>query len=60
MTDYAYNTANALVGKKIRAIELSGYHVRLTCADDTVLEYDASDGGYSCWSVILPDGSVVS
>lgn len=60
MTDYAYRSANAFVGKKIRALELSGYHVRLTCTDDTVLEYEASDGGYSCWTVKLPDGRVVT
>lgn len=60
MTEYAYKTANALVGKKIRALELNGHYVHLTCADGTVLDYDASDGGYSCWTVTLPDGTVVT
>lgn len=59
MTDYAFKTANALIGKKIRALELDGHYVKLTCTDDTVLEYEASDGGYSCWSVRLPDGRTV-
>lgn len=60
MTDYAFKTANALIGKKIRAPELDGHYVRLTCTDGTVLKYKASDGGYSCWGVTLPDGTVVS
>ena len=60
MTDYAYKSASAFIGKKIRALELSGYCVRLTCADSTVLEYEAFDGGASCWCVKLPDGRVVT
>lgn len=59
MTDYAHKTAAALVGKRIRALELSGFSVRITCDDGTCLEYEASDGGCSCWTVTLPDGRVV-
>lgn len=59
MTDYAYKTANALIGKKIRALEIDGFRIWLTCDDGTRLEYMASDGGYSCWTATLPDGRVV-
>ena len=60
MTNYARKTANALIGKRIKALELDGSYVRLTCDDNTVLDYSASDGGYSCWTVTLPDGRDVT
>ena len=41
------------VGKKIKDIFVSGYYVELLMEDDTKLEYNASDGGYSLWEITI-------
>ncbi len=43
---------NGFVGKTIKEIYVDGYHVTIRTADGFILNYDASDGGYSTWEVI--------
>ena len=43
-----------LIGKTIKAIDIDGYGLLITFSDGTILEYDASDGGYSCWGITEP------
>ena len=38
-----------LIGKVIIDAEITGYGVTLKLNDGTILEYNASDGGYSTW-----------
>ena len=42
---------NMLIGKKIREIEVNGFEIRLVTEDGIVLDYNASDGGYSSWEI---------
>ena len=40
-----------LVGKTITKAEVDGYGVRLYFDDNMIFDFDASDGGYSCWEL---------
>lgn len=40
------------INKRIKDIYLDGYCVELLLKDNTKLEYDASDGGYSSYRII--------
>ena len=40
-----------MIGKRIQNIEVNGYKVRIVLEDGICLDYDASDGGYSCWDI---------
>lgn len=43
------------INKRIKDIYLDGYCVELLLEDNTKLEYDASDGGYSSYRIIKGD-----
>ena len=51
MDDYENWTAEKLEGKTIKTAEVTGGMIRMEFTDGTKFSYDASDGGYSCWSV---------
>lgn len=40
-----------LQGKVIKSIEIDGYGILLVTEDGYCLDYCASDGGYSRWSI---------
>lgn len=40
-----------LVGETIVKAEVGGYGIKLTFENNYVFDYDASDGGYSCWEI---------
>lgn len=40
-----------LKGKVIKSIELDGHGILLVTEDGYCLDYHASDGGYSSWSI---------
>lgn len=42
---------NMLIGKKIKEIEVNGFEIHLVTEDGIVLDYSASDGGYSNWEI---------
>ena len=44
-----HNRDNELIGKTIINAEVNCYGIRLWFDDDTIFDFDASDGGYSCW-----------
>ena len=50
-TEYQTNSAEILIGKTIKEIEVSGYGIYLKTTDGIVLDYSSSDGGYSCWEI---------
>lgn len=56
---YAENTNLWLVGKTIRKADISGHGMVLEFEDGTNLNYEASDGGYSCWGLHTADGNHV-
>ena len=39
------------INKKIKDIKIDGYGIELLLEDDILLIYNASDGGYSTWSI---------
>ena len=43
----------ALIGKTINSAIVNGYEVVLCFDDDTIFNYDASDGGYSSYELTL-------
>jgi len=45
------NMANVLIGKKIKSIKVDGFEVKITFTDGTIFEYNASDAGYSSWTI---------
>ena len=51
MTDYEKRTKEALEGRRIVKAEVDGFVVRLVLDDNSVFDYEASDGGYSCWEL---------
>ena len=51
MDDYENWTAKKLAEKTIKTAEVTGYLIRMEFTDGTKFSYDASDGGYSSWSV---------
>lgn len=40
------------INKRIKDIYVNGYCVELVLEDDTKLEYNATDGGYSTYNII--------
>lgn len=50
-TENQTNSAEILIGKTIKEIEVSGYGIYLKTTDGIVLDYSSSDGGYSCWGI---------
>lgn len=42
---------NVLIGKRIDEIEIDGFGILMTMDDGTVLDYVASDGGYSNYDI---------
>ena len=44
------------VGKTIQEISVDGYGVELIFTDGTSFIYSASDGGYSSWDILPPEG----
>ena len=45
------NIEKELIGKTITNAIVNGYEVVLIFDDNTVLDYEASDGGYSCYEL---------
>lgn len=45
----------SLIGKEIKEIEVDGYQVYIKFTDNTILDYSASDAGYSAWTIIDGD-----
>lgn len=45
------NIEKELIGKTITNAIVNGYEVVLIFDDDTILDYEASDGGYSCYEL---------
>jgi hypothetical protein len=43
------------IGKTIKDIYIDGFGFELLLEDNTKLEYDASDGGYSSYRIIKGD-----
>ena len=56
---YEENTNLWLVGKTIRKAAVSGDGVVLEFEDGTNLNYEATDGGYSCWGLYTANGDYV-
>ena len=56
---YEENTNRWLAGKTIRKAAVSGGGVVLEFEDGTNLNYEASDGGYSCWGLYTAAGDHV-
>lgn len=48
---YAEKTNCWLAGKTIKKADVDGHGVCLDFEDGSSLTYNASDGGYSCWSM---------
>lgn len=42
---------NELIGKTITKAEVGGCGVRLWFDDGMIFDFDAADGGYSCWEL---------
>ena len=40
-----------IVGKTVESASITGDNVTITFTDGTKFDYDATDGGYSCWSI---------
>lgn len=49
--DYEERTKKAIIGKKVVDLDINGFGIRLLLDDGTVLDYESSDGGYSCWEI---------
>ena len=43
------------IGKKIKDIKIDGYGIELLLEDSTKLVYEATDGGFSNWSIKKED-----
>jgi hypothetical protein len=56
---YAEKTNLWLAGKTIRKADVSGGGMVLEFEDGSVLDYFASDGGYSCWGLRTAAGDRV-
>lgn len=48
---YEEKTEKIMNGAKIVKTEIDGYGIKLMLGNGYVLNYDASDGGNSCWSI---------
>lgn len=45
------DTEKALIGATIIDAEVSGYGIKLLLDSGKTLDYESSDGGYSCWEI---------
>lgn len=52
MTKYEEETREALIGRIIKDVEIDGFGIRIELLGGKILDYSASDGGYSCWEII--------
>lgn len=52
MSVYEEETRKELIGRIIKDVDIDGFGIRLELLGGKVLEYGASDGGYSCWEII--------
>ena len=41
-----------LIGKKIKDVKVNGFEVIILTEDGIALNYEASDGGYSCYEIL--------
>lgn len=53
--NYEERTKKAIIGKRVVDLDINGFGIRLSLDDGTVLDYESSDGGYSCWGIIYPN-----
>lgn len=44
-------TKKDLINKTISEVEIDGFGIRITTTDGLILDYEASDGGYSLWDI---------
>ena len=49
--EWRENDMNELIGKTIIKAEVGGYGIRLWFDDGMIFNFDAADGGYSCWEL---------
>lgn len=43
---------NTLIGKTVVWAEIDGFGLRIKFSDGRILDYSASDNGYSCWALV--------
>lgn len=43
---------NTLIGKTVVWAEIDGFSLRIKFSDGRILDYSASDNGYSCWALV--------
>lgn len=53
-------TEKFLLGKTIVKAEVDGHGIRLTMDNHYVFDYNASDGGYSCWEIYKENDKDIS
>ena len=51
MNEHKEKTIELLTGKTIKEIEVTGFGIYIKTTDGIILDYDSSDGGYSCWEI---------
>lgn len=51
MNVYEEKTIKFLIGKTIKDVEINGFCFNITFTDNSKIDYDASDGGYSSWEM---------
>lgn len=49
MTKFQKDTIKFLIGKTIKEVEIDGFCFNIKFTDNSEIEYEASDGGYSTW-----------
>ena len=53
--NFKKETERILTGKTIKEIEITGFGICLKTTDGLILDYDSSDGGWSCWGIKTED-----
>lgn len=56
MTMDSNKEGKKIVGKTVSIAWIDGGTVYIEFTDGTVLDYGASDGGYSCWDLVDKNG----
>lgn len=51
MNKYERDTIKFLIGKTIKDVEINGFCFNITFTDNSKIEYNASDAGYSSWGI---------
>jgi hypothetical protein len=51
MNEYEEKTKAFLIGKTIKDVQIDGFCFSITFTDNSKINYDASDGGYSSWGM---------